>query len=302
MSDNPYRNDHLPSRKRRVPLIIFSIVGLIVTLAVGISLLVTNSPISRGSAAADSAITPAPPPNVPAVDSKNSLPPLGKNFVLDPHAQNATPCATIEIPSSALATPDPSRPGDSTALPSPTVPNCGNGKVYGPRCHIVLPGPNPTQDAIRQKMYEVATQQKMPFSLIEAVGWQESGWQENVQACDGGIGVMQIQPETVLWLNQQFGVNYDAFDLNGNINLGVLMVKWLYNYYAPFCTEGLGSSASACTWDTVWPGARDGATVRQIVLSAYNEGPGTMAKYGIQNWHYVNNVITFWKQFLAAEQ
>ena len=140
----------------------------------------------------------------------------------------------------------------------------------------------------------------LPTNLLLAIAWQESGWYQHVIARDGGIGVMQIQPDTVTWLNQTYGTNYDPHQLQANINLGINMLQWLYNYYIPYCNQGM-PAGQTCTWDTVWPGATDGATVRQIVISSYNQGVGTTALYGIQNWSYVNNVMALRAQFLAAE-
>jgi hypothetical protein len=182
------------------------------------------------------------------------------------------------------------------------IPVCGNGQRPGPQMVCTtFPGAEPTEDQVRQTMYNLAVSTGfLNFSLIEAEGWQESGWTENIQACDGGIGVMQIQPDTVTWLNQTYGTNYDPHQLQGNINLGINMLQWLYNYYIPYCNQGM-PAGQTCDWDTVWPGATDGATVRQIVISSYNQGVGTTALYGIQNWNYVNNVMALRAQFLAAE-
>ncbi len=273
----------------RAPLLLIAVLAGVTLVSVAATLLYV-----KGHGSATSGVTAHPLAHVP--QPTGSIPPLGMHFSLaGARAALATPCP-VETPTGApTATPF------ATPVPA-ALPACGNGQRPGPRCFTTLPGTPPTQDQVRQEMYTVVSASGFSnFSLIEAFGWQESGWQENVVACDGGIGVMQLQPETVTWLNQSDGTNYDPKTLDGNIHLGVAMAIWLYDYYLPFCDQGM-PAGQPCTWDTVWPGATDGATVRQIVISSYNQGVGTTANYGIQNWQYVNNVMALRQQFLAAEQ
>lgn len=289
-------------------VIVVLIVAITIIAAMLFTVLFNNAgqfkwPLSFGSSASTSMNKPPPrlpPPNL------TLIPPLDQYFALSgkPPFTTPTPCPTVVLPTTVIGTPSPNRtvtasPTSSALPPIATVPACGNGLVYGPKCYTILPGQNPTQDQIRQELYSVSQEKGILFPLIEAISWQESGWQENVQACDGGVGVMQIQPETNTWLNHQFGTNYSSTDLHGNIELGVTLIKWLLEYYVPFCNTGL-PTGQVCTGTTVWPGASDRATLRMIIVSAYNEGVGTMAHYGIINWNYVNNVLSFYQQFNVA--
>jgi hypothetical protein len=305
-------------RRSRLPLVLMSFFGGVTVAAVALTLLFVGGRlpfgnqvgVSGASSGLPKGVTPHPLSHVPTPTASASLPPLGAHFQ---PSDNATPLATPcpvqstngHTDAAPTNTPLPVRltPPPRTATPGTgAIPVCGNGQLPGPRCYTTRPGPEPTQDQVRQTMYNLAVSTGfLNFSLIEAEGWQESGWQENVVACDGGIGVMQIQPDTVTWLNQTYNTNYDPYTLADNVNLGINMLQWLYNYYIPYCNQGM-PTGQTCTWDTVWPGATDGATVRQIVISSYNQGVGTTANYGIQNWQYVNNVMSLRAQFLAAEQ
>ena len=60
----------------------------------------------------------------------------------------------------------------------------------------------------------------LPANLIEAIAWQESGWQSTIIACDGGLGTMQIMPATATWMNTRFGTNLNVNTLSGNTMLG----------------------------------------------------------------------------------
>jgi hypothetical protein len=290
---------------QRALLIVLTTLAALVAVVLAVTLAFGAGGWHFGSPSLTSRSTPyriAPPPGLPKTQLAK-IPPLGADFVLPSQSTVATPtpCPTYTLPSAVIRFPTPS--GTATT-PSPTatsaIPSCGDGQLFGPRCYTVLPGQPPTQDQVRQALFTESQQLSMPFPLIEAIGWQESGWQENVQACDGGVGVMQLQPETTQWLNETYGTNYSAYDLIGNATLGVTLINWLYNYYIPFCNQGEPAGIT-CDWDTVWPGATDGATIRQIVESAYNEGIGNVANYGIQNWNYVNSVDSLFAQFQAAE-
>jgi hypothetical protein len=291
--------------RRRLPLTILGVVALVTLASVAFTIVWgTHNPLSSGSL--ESAVKPAVPPHLPPPASS---PPkgLGKNFQLKLTKVTPTPCPTFALPKTALgpagtATPSPSRGPTPTPATAP-IPPCGSGLLFGLKPNqvcTVFPGSEPTQDQIRQALYTAAQKNNFSFPLVEAVAWQESGWHLLIQACDGGIGLMQIQPDTVQWLNANFHTSYDPLTLDGNANLGVLMLSWLYNYYLPFCNQGLGNGQT-CNGDTIWPGATDNATLRDIIVSAYNEGPGTMASYGIQNWNYVNNVLSFEEQFKASQ-
>ncbi len=217
----------------------------------------------------------------------------------------AVPSPTPTTPSGVTtpaptATVDVNKGANGTPAPTATLPLCGSGHPYAPNCYTTLPGPAPTYDEVRQALVTAATDYGIALSLVEAEAWQESGWQQNVVACDGGVGTMQLMPQTTAWLNQMYGTNFNPYVLQDNAHLGVLMLRYLYAYYLPFCNQGLPANES-CTGDTIWPGATDNATLRDIMISAYNEGVGTMANYGIINWWYVQSVLTIRAQFLASQ-
>ena len=120
----------------------------------------------------------------------------------------------------------------------------------------------------------------LPAPLLDALAWEESGWQSTIIACDGGIGTMQIMPATATWMNQRFGTNWDVNTLSGNTNLGAEYVEWLVRYFG----------------DVYYNGSYDlsNQDLLNDVVAAYNVGPGaidpTAGTAGIPNWQYVNNV------------
>lgn len=151
---------------------------------------------------------------------------------------------------------------------------------------------------ISQAITSAASRNSIPPLLQMAIAWQESGWQENIVACDGGIGLMQLMPSTVTWLDNYYQVNDDPYALGGNAGLGAGYLAYYYTYYVGYLQQHdpAACGSAGCGWDTPWPGATDGATVQDIVISIYNEGAGTMSQVGITNWWYVNDVKLWMQQ------
>ncbi len=101
---------------------------------------------------------------------------------------------------------------------------------------------------------------------------------------------------TQSWLNQYYNTGYDAGNAQGGAYLGAQYISYFYQFYTNYVAQNYPGycSGNICNWDTVWPGASDGATIRDIVISVYNEGAGTMGQYGITNWWYVNDVLQWY--------
>ena len=120
----------------------------------------------------------------------------------------------------------------------------------------------------------------LPPNLIDAIAWEESGWQSTIIACDGGIGTMQIMPATATWMNNRFGTNFNVNTLSGNTMLGAEYLEWLVRYFGDYAYSGNYSLSNQ--------------DLLNDVIAAYNVGPGavdpTAGPSGIPNWQYVNNV------------
>jgi len=110
----------------------------------------------------------------------------------------------------------------------------------------------------------------LPVSLLEAIAWQESGWNQHVISRDGGIGVMQIMPYTAMGLNTMTGVRHDPYKLADNIELGAIYLH------------------------SLWLGLHGNIT---LVISAYNEGGWNVIHRGIFNWRYVDDVRALMYRF-----
>jgi soluble lytic murein transglycosylase-like protein len=127
---------------------------------------------------------------------------------------------------------------------------------------------------------------RVPERLLIAVAMQESTWRSNVIACDGGIGLMQVMPDTVTQINNRFGTTWNVNTLQGNAHLGGNYLAWSVRY--------LGDLYFGGSYDLGNPALLD------AVISAYNYGAGavdpTKGEAGIPNWSYVNAV----KRYMAS--
>jgi LysM repeat protein len=120
-----------------------------------------------------------------------------------------------------------------------------------------------THGQVMTTLLQAAVAYHLPASLVQAIAWQESGWQQRIISHDGGIGVMQIMPYTAMGLNTSLGVHYDPYKLRDNIYLGAYYLHILWNNFHGDLNK---------------------------VISAYNEGGWAVVHRGIFNWRYVKNV------------
>ena len=105
------------------------------------------------------------------------------------------------------------------------------------------------------------------LALVQAIAWEESGWQSTIIACDGGVGTMQLMPATTKWLNElQYGTNYVAATLDGNVMLGTGYLAYLVRFFGDKYFGGNYSLA----------GDPNKTVLLDLVICAYQAGQGTI--------------------------
>lgn len=120
-----------------------------------------------------------------------------------------------------------------------------------------------TPSQVEALLRQAAADYQLPASLLLAITWQESGWEQHVISHDGGIGAMQIMPYTAMSINAATGIRRDPYKLSDNIYLGANYLHLLWINFHGNQTQ---------------------------VISAYNEGGWAVVHRGIFNWRYVHNV------------
>jgi N-acetylmuramoyl-L-alanine amidase len=124
----------------------------------------------------------------------------------------------------------------------------------------VVPKADPEPTAARvdaSKVQSIASAAGVPPSLAAAIGWQESGFNNNMVSGANARGVMQVMPGTWDWVESNLaGRQLDASSATDNVNAGVLYLKHLLketggdeskaiaSYY-----QGLGSVQSRGMYD-----------------------------------------------------
>lgn len=120
---------------------------------------------------------------------------------------------------------------------------------------------------VKQLLDQYAAVYGLDPLLVEAIAWQESGWQQGVISSAGAVGVMQLLPSTANWIaSDVVGTPLDvANSVNDNILAGCANLSWLISYY--------GSTSMG--------------------VAAYYQGPGNIAALGIlpETNQYVQSVM-----------
>ena len=144
------------------------------------------------------------------------------------------------------------------------VPGAGGGSSSST---VVQSVQSVSSTRVRQLLDTDAANHGLDPLLVEALAWQESGWQQGVVSSAGAVGVMQIVPATGTWIatdivGQPLDVRGSVAD---NILAGTAYLQWLVNR---------------------------GATT-QLALAGYYQGPTSVQKSGVQpgTQLYINDVL-----------
>lgn len=88
--------------------------------------------------------------------------------------------------------------------------------------------PTVTNARVEQELSAAAVAQGVNPALAEAVAWEESGFQPQVQSLAGALGVMQVEPATAAFVNNQLlSPPVSAATEVGNIQIGVRFLRFL---------------------------------------------------------------------------
>ena len=62
-------------------------------------------------------------------------------------------------------------------------------------------------------------------TLALAIGWQESGWNQQAVSVANAIGAMQVIPSSGDWASQLAGRRLDLLDAQDNVTAGVVILR-----------------------------------------------------------------------------
>ena len=231
---------------RRRPLLLVLSVVVLASLLLGAGTLVAQQHVGQnmhqqaGVAATPAGGTraytlpriPTPTP-VPAAPTATPLPPL-PNFAVIP------PFCNVDLDGNPL----------STGTPTPT------GCVDCPYTYDSTQYPYAEVEAALQ---QAAALYHLPPLLVEALAWEESGWQyTGVITCQYDTGVMQLKQGYWQWIDEfsdaSCGLSYNTYDpltLVGNADMGAKLIAFLYCYYG-WLGDGGGTHAQPSQNTSDW--------------------------------------------------
>lgn len=122
-----------------------------------------------------------------------------------------------------IADPDRIRHGATLDVPDPGARSGGAGNTGLPERLIE----SPARLALRPVMARWADANGIPTDLLEATTWLESGWQSGLVSPDGAIGIGQLMPSTVTFMEELIGADLDPYVAEENIRMAARYLRWL---------------------------------------------------------------------------
>lgn len=124
------------------------------------------------------------------------------------------------------------RAGDRLAVPSASggdggAPG-GAGDADGVSRFPARLRSSPARLALVPRFEHWAAASDVPVDLLMAMTWLESGWQNDVVSPVGAMGIGQLMPDTVSWLQDiVIGEPLDPHDPDDNIRMSARYLRWL---------------------------------------------------------------------------
>jgi LysM repeat protein len=169
--------------------------------------------------------------------------------------------------------------GSTLRLPgagAPVLTAGGEGQPVGtPAQGNPTDPPYPTPERVSgSEISSIAAANGVPGSLAEAIGWQESGWNNNLVSSADARGVMQILPGTWDWIQRSLTAGRPLAPANAadNVRGGVLLLRSLLN--------STGGSTS-------------------LAAAGYYQGLSSVQQHGMYSdtQQYVNSVMALKQRF-----
>jgi hypothetical protein len=248
--------------------------------AAGVSAVASNS----ASASPSPSGSPSPSPSPSRSPTHKATKAPAKKKVPSGPAPSAKPIQATLPPVHPPVTP-PTSPSPGASCPTFSGPVAAHADVAaamssaaGRSYHPVLSVTDSNPPAIT-----------LPGTVLDAVGWEESGWQSTIVSCDGGVGTMQVMSDTASWMNGNYGTSCDFHTLSGNVCVGAELIAWLTRYFGDKYFNGDYHLATD----------PNKLVLIDLVISGYQQGPynvdAALAKPNgtLPNWWYVNAVEAF---------
>ena len=137
------------------------------------------------------------------------------------------------------------------------IPGGGGGEVAAPS-RSTSSTSSPDREEVREIIRDTASEYGVDPSLALAIAHQESGFQQDVVSSADAIGVMQVLPTTVDWMEAVVGHDLDPYDVHDNVETGVALLSVLRDQVGVEDTiaayyQGLGAVQRVGWYDETYP-------------------------------------------------
>ncbi|HXH57235.1 transglycosylase SLT domain-containing protein [Iamia sp.] len=125
---------------------------------------------------------------------------------------------------------DPDRVRHGTTL---TIPAAGTATAGGVTAD--LPArlrESPARQAHIATFDRWAAANGVPADLLKAMTWLESGWQNDVVSSTGAVGIGQLMPDTVDFMELLIGADLDPDVVEDNIRMSARYLRWLLDRFS----------------------------------------------------------------------
>jgi len=121
------------------------------------------------------------------------------------------------------------RIANEQAPPAIAAPEASISTYDVPTAPIEIPSERPQSPEIEALIDELAPAEGVDPGVVKSIAWIESGFDQGVQSHAGAVGVMQLMPGTMEWLetdifHQELNEDVSAYD---NIKAGVYLLGFL---------------------------------------------------------------------------
>lgn len=128
-----------------------------------------------------------------------------------------------------------------------------------------------------EQIVQAGKQTNIEAALVASIINVESGFREDAVSNKGAVGLMQIMPETAMWVCKKMGQpneNLDLTDVETNINIGCEYLRMLLNTFSneevAICAYNAGPN-KVKTWLDNASYSADGVTLSKIPYKETSE-------------------------------
>jgi LysM repeat protein len=192
----------------------------------------------------------------------NDLLLIGRQLYIPSDDQPTAVAAPSASSTKGSATPDPWTFCSTFAQP---------GSAWGVLPQLLQQSPN--RLALQPLFMQWASYYDLSLPLLEAIAWQESGWQQGVTSSAGAVGTGQIMPGTASFISSSLiGLPMNINSVSDNIRMSAAFLAYL---------AGVEGNNQCST------------------IAAYYEGPLNLSEYGVfpETQAYVANVEALIPEF-----